>query len=359
MRQSKIAFSVIAAAVIVVLFSTSTAWSQSMFTLGSSKEEVRAIQGTPDDISRYSALGYEVWTYGFSTVKISTREGKVIEWNNTGGNLKVRLQPGGNVTAATFFTRGSHKDDVLRLQGTPDDISRYSALGYEVWTYGFSTVKISTRDDNVIEWNNNDGNLKVQLMPGKNVTNSASFTLDSHKDDVLRLQGTPGDISRYPALGYEVWTYGFSTVKISLLNDKVAEYSNRGDLKVSSLSEKPPEHLIEYHHQFGDLSLYYDENKTYRGIFSLEDEALGKIYGVAREGVSYFYNHLFQPLNVVAYVTKNKELSAYSLDKSHSEKWLSDFTSKIKHISISGESSATGTSMRLGNFTFSDLISDS
>ena len=43
---------------------------------------------TPEGISDYSALGYEQWDYGYSSVKISTRNRRVLEWDNT-GNLKA------------------------------------------------------------------------------------------------------------------------------------------------------------------------------------------------------------------------------------------------------------------------------
>ena len=53
-----------------------------------------------------------------------------------------------------FFTQGSHKDDVIRLQGTPDSIQRYEPLGYEVWEYGDAKVEISIRDGRVLKWDN-------------------------------------------------------------------------------------------------------------------------------------------------------------------------------------------------------------
>ena len=46
-----------------------------------------------------------------------------------------------DVVRSEFFTRGSHADDVLRIQGTPTRISTYSDS--EVWGYGLSTVTIS------------------------------------------------------------------------------------------------------------------------------------------------------------------------------------------------------------------------
>ena len=66
-------------------------------------------------------------------------------------------------SSSLYFTRGSHQDDVLRVQGTPSSISRYPVSGYEVWSYGSSTVEISLRDGRVMEWKNFSGNLKVRL----------------------------------------------------------------------------------------------------------------------------------------------------------------------------------------------------
>ena len=67
--------------------------------------------------------------------------------------------PTTTTAVAGYFTRGSHKDDVLRLQGTPSDIDIYSNT--ETWWYGTSKVEISKSNDRVISWDNN-GNLKVK-----------------------------------------------------------------------------------------------------------------------------------------------------------------------------------------------------
>ena len=200
------------------------------FTRGSHQDDVLRIQGTPSSINRYLPLGHEVWNYGSSTVEISLRDGRVTEWSNR-GNLRVRLDAGPNVTDAETFTRGSHQDDVLRIQGTPSSINRYLPLGHEVWNYGSSTVEISLRDGRLTEWSNR-GNLKVRLDAGPNVTDAETFTRGSHQDDVLRIQGTPSSINRYLPLGHEVWNYGSSTVEISLRDGRLTEWSNRGNLKV-------------------------------------------------------------------------------------------------------------------------------
>ena len=197
------------------------------FTRGSHHDDVLRIQGTPSSINQYS--DHETWWYGVSTIDISLRDQRVTEWNNLGRNLKVRLDPGPNVTDAQTFTRGSHRDDVLRIQGTPSSINQYS--DHETWWYGVSTIDISLRDQRVTEWNNLGRNLKVRLDPGPNVTDAQTFTRGSHRDDVLRIQGTPSSINQYS--DHETWWYGVSTIDISLRDQRVTEWNNLGrNLKV-------------------------------------------------------------------------------------------------------------------------------
>ena len=197
------------------------------FTRGSHEDDVLRIQGTPTSINVYSS--WEVWSYGSSTVRISNSSRRVMQWSNRSGNLKVRLDPGLNATDSTAFTRESHEDDVLRLQGTPTSINVYSS--WEVWSYGSSTVRISNSSRRVMQWSNRSGNLKVRLDPGLNATDSTTFTRESHEDDVLRLQGTPTSINVYSS--WEVWSYGSSTVRISNSSRRVMQWSNRsGNLRV-------------------------------------------------------------------------------------------------------------------------------
>ena len=87
--------------------------------------------------------------------------------------LPVREPEGGATESSSlYFTRGSHLDDVLRIQGTPTSIKQYS--NHEVWGYGLSSIDISLRDGRVTGWNNLGRNLKVRLNPGPNVTDEPS-----------------------------------------------------------------------------------------------------------------------------------------------------------------------------------------
>ena len=65
----------------------------------------------------------------------------------------------------TYFTKGSHQDDVIRLQGTPQRI--YDLYNEEEWNYGSSSVTISKSTKKVLRWSNIGGNLHVKMTPGK------------------------------------------------------------------------------------------------------------------------------------------------------------------------------------------------
>lgn len=195
----------------------STSTSAGYFTLGTHQDEVRRIQGAPSSVDDYSV--FAVWRYGSSDVKMVNR--RVVEWHNR-GNLKVRLNPGANVTNNSYFTIGSHQDDVARIQGTPSSVDDYSV--FTVWHYGSSDVKMVNR--RVAEWHNR-GNLKVRLNPGANVTSNLYFVIGSHQDDVIRIQGTPSSIDDYSV--FSIWHYENSDVKI--VNKRVSEFNNRGNLK--------------------------------------------------------------------------------------------------------------------------------
>ena len=203
------------------------------FTRGSHEDDVLRLQGTPSSINRYESSGHEIWYFGLSNVEIDLRTKRVLEWSNTSGNLKVRLLPGNQITSEAYFTRGSHGDDVLRLQGTPSSINRYESSGHEIWYFGLSKVEIDLRTKRVLEWSNTSGNLKVRLLPGNQITSETYFTRGSHEDDVLRLQGTPSSINRYESSGHEIWYFGLSKVEIDLRTKRVLEWSNTsGNLKV-------------------------------------------------------------------------------------------------------------------------------
>jgi outer membrane protein assembly factor BamE (lipoprotein component of BamABCDE complex) len=164
------------------------------FTIGSTKDEVLAIQGPPSLASEH------VWEYGGSRVYF--RNGRVTHWDVWSNSpLKAQLRP----TTATnttrgYFTVGSTKDEVLAIQGTPTRFTN------RVWEYGLSRVYFD--DDRVTRWEEWPRDpLKAKLVPSTATnTTRGYFTVGSTKDEVLAIQGTP---TRFTD---RVWEYGLSRV---------------------------------------------------------------------------------------------------------------------------------------------------
>lgn len=172
------------------------------FTLGSSRDEVIAVQGTPD---HYREHGREL---RFGESRVTFERGRVISWHqNADSPLKAKLLPKVQSTAE-HFTYNSTKDEVLSVQGTPDH------FGANTFHYGYSTVQF--KDDRVAGWNQTAAfPLKIALAPSM-PTSSKYFTLGSSRDEVIAAQGTPDQYSE------RMFKYGYSTV--SFENDRVISW---------------------------------------------------------------------------------------------------------------------------------------
>jgi len=124
------------------------------FTVGSSKDEVLAVQGTPTQFSD------RAWEYGSSSVFFSG--GRVTSWDVWPGSpLKVQMLPSQPAGATKgYFTVGSSKDEVLAVQGTPTQFSD------RAWEYGSSSVFFS--GGRVTSWDVWPGSpLKVRMLPSQ------------------------------------------------------------------------------------------------------------------------------------------------------------------------------------------------
>lgn len=167
--------------------------SKPFFTIGSTSAEVLRVQGAP------SRIQGQTWVYGLSEVRF--RHGRVWQYNNFDGSLRVRLLPAGadERAAPADFTIGSTEDDVLRAQGTPTRVER------DKWFYGFSTVRF--QDGRVREYDNHFGHLKVRLLPSTRETPPKPFfTIGSTTDEVLAVQGTPSSVQG------NIWSFNFSSI---------------------------------------------------------------------------------------------------------------------------------------------------
>jgi hypothetical protein len=130
-------------------------------TLGSMVDEVIAVVGPPHSKTIGTPATYQLWHYGQSTLTISTINRRVAEWDNQDKNLPVFLSPGPHASKALYFDRGFHRDDVLRLQGTPSRIERIGKRDDEIWYYGKSYVRISSKDNRVMDWSHADHPLQI------------------------------------------------------------------------------------------------------------------------------------------------------------------------------------------------------
>lgn len=152
--------------------------SGSFFTIGSTKDEVIVIQGTPDSFTGSS------FRYGTSDVHF--KDGYVASWYNGYPRLRVRLLPT-TMSSTDYITGGSTKDEVLSVQGTPDSFSK------DRFRYGTSDVYFSY--DRVAGWYYGYPRLKVRLIPSAPPRATDYFTIGSTRDDVIHVQGTPDSFS--------------------------------------------------------------------------------------------------------------------------------------------------------------------
>lgn len=224
------------------------------FTVGSVKNDVLRIQGTPSSFDTNEFLETETLWYGASYVIVSTKSNRVIEWNNGSNNLRVVLRPGKNVTANRYLTIGSTRDDVLRIHGTPSHLDKNEYLGKETFWYGASYITLSLKTKQVIEWNNSLNNLKVRLYPEENNKpdnnrihhkqnedqnsinhqnycntqdiSKSNLKIGSRREDVIKIQGKPDYVGKFENSGYEIFWYGQNSIKISLKTKKVISWNN-------------------------------------------------------------------------------------------------------------------------------------
>ena len=177
-------------------------YERSYFTKGSTRDEVIAIQGTPD---HYRDHGREL-RYGES--RVTFEKGRVVSWHQHADTpLKAKLLPE-VFSDATHFTYNSTRDEVLSVQGTP------THFGENTLHYGYSTVQF--KDNRVVGWNQAASYpLKINLEPTV-PTSTKFFTKGSTRNEVIAAQGTPDQYSE------QILKYGHSS--ISFQNDRVVSW---------------------------------------------------------------------------------------------------------------------------------------
>jgi hypothetical protein len=139
---------------------TSSSTDQSSWTLGSSKEDVFQVQGTPVRVERYDAPSKEVLHYGNSTVQIT--DNRVTGYSNLSNNLRVATNPlPTNAAQSNSWSLGSDRNEIFRVQGTPTEVTLDTSLCREQLKYGSSVVEL--QNGVVSGYDNLSGNLSVQV----------------------------------------------------------------------------------------------------------------------------------------------------------------------------------------------------
>ncbi len=189
---------------------------EGIFGIGSTKDEVLKIMGTPDYM--FESLSTSYWRYGNSRVEFD-RNGKVRAWHNIDFNLKVDFSV--RTFENKYITFDSTKNDVASIMGTPWSIVRSGES--EVWGYDLSTIRfVGESIESIYNVNNR---LKVGL-PSEADPFADPFTLGSTKLEVAKVMGPP-DVANDTREG-STWTYGQSTVYFDA-NQKVSGWSNNGN----------------------------------------------------------------------------------------------------------------------------------
>ncbi|HLC41664.1 MAG TPA: J domain-containing protein [Methylomirabilota bacterium] len=125
-----------------------TATTLSHFALGSTRDEVLAIQGTPDRFTSDS--------FHYGTSDVFFQHGRVVSWRNSFPRLKVQMLPA-NPTTASRFTLGSTRDEVLAIQGAPDRFTSDS--------FHYGTSDVFFQHGRVVGWRNIYPRLRVDGRP--------------------------------------------------------------------------------------------------------------------------------------------------------------------------------------------------
>lgn len=135
------------------------------WTLGSTKEEVFKVQGTPARVERYDAPNKEILHYGDSTIQIT--DNRVTSYANLSGNLRVAMTPlpspesSGQVNPSSSWSLGADRNEIFRVQGTPTQVNIEGSTCQEQLKYGESVVEL--QNGVVAGYDNVSGNLSVQV----------------------------------------------------------------------------------------------------------------------------------------------------------------------------------------------------
>jgi hypothetical protein len=207
--------------------------TKNLWGIGSRRATVLKLQGSPTEVDRYDSMCKEVLYYGKSKIELSN--GRVVQYEDFDRKFKVAEtgEPPAPVRNGSTWDLGSTKEDVFRIQGTPSRIVDYDYSDRETLYYGSSTIELMKQ--RVMGYNNESGNLRVRVLPVLlgNEGGSSVWTLDSSREEILHVQGTPTQVVLDSSACSETFYYGNSTIELK--NGFVSGYDNLdGNLRVKT-----------------------------------------------------------------------------------------------------------------------------
>lgn len=212
---------------------TAPTLSKTLWSTGSAREQVIQAQGEPTRSVRYDPLCQEVLYYGDSTVELTN--GTVSDYRDMDGKFRVSAHPPDVRVvsgSSTVWTLGSGRDEIFRIQGTPNRVETLDLPNVEILYYGESSITLV--DGQVVGYNNVGKNLKLSveaIATPVDQLEKQSWNLGSSRGDVLRIQGIPEQVTSEGLSCSEVLYYGAS--KVELHNGSVSAYDNAaGNLRV-------------------------------------------------------------------------------------------------------------------------------
>lgn len=202
-----------------------------LWGIGSQRAMVIKVQGQPSQSDRYDSMCKEVLHYGKSKVELN--QGTVVRFEDFDHKFKAADTSLPPLQDEFSWNLGSLKESVFKIQGTPSRVLKYDYSDRETLYYGSSTIDLAKQQ--VIGYDNEDGNLKVHITPILVNKNSPTdfWTLESDRENLLQVQGTPNQVQIDPSACTETFYYGSSTV--TLKNGFIAGYDNfSNNLKVKT-----------------------------------------------------------------------------------------------------------------------------
>jgi outer membrane protein assembly factor BamE (lipoprotein component of BamABCDE complex) len=153
------------------------------FTLGSTKNQVIALHGSPDKIDTFKD-GAEWWRYRVGSY-VYFKHGAVVGWEFTDLSQpppKAYLGTGSN---AETIAQGSTLDDVVAAMGTP---TAFQVMGSGVTWVNYGDSRIHMREGRVISWDDRDQVLTLGPPPEANLSSEGRSATMKRLEELRKLR---------------------------------------------------------------------------------------------------------------------------------------------------------------------------